>query len=216
MSRDGKFQMPTISSWTTSRHRRRFFPKKLAPDPRPLQYSTEIREYANILQGWDVLTLTTNTTVSWAFSGCESSDWTYLTDAVIFASRSTRCAVANMTLTGLASPTLIGLMGSQVSGFFEDLKGEKFRNLNGRFDGSGWLVGAICGKGYSPGLMWWRVVLTRFCKVSSKCGLTIQAYVSGKSNVEADRYKSPPDTKRQGTWLLTFFIGVIQRSSKNW
>jgi len=83
----------------------------------------------------DWLTLMTNTVISLAFSGCGNSSRTHLTEALIFASRSTRCAVANMMLTELAASTLIGLIGSWGSAF-EGLKGKKLQNLEGRFDGS--------------------------------------------------------------------------------
>jgi hypothetical protein len=72
----------------------------------------------------------------------ETTTETHLTDAVIFGSRTTRCAVTSMILTELAASMLTCLMGSQVSAFFE--------NLEGRFDGSERLVVA---KAYSRGLM---------------------------------------------------------------
>jgi hypothetical protein len=60
-----------------------------------------------------------------------------------------------MTLTELAVSVLMALIeGSQASAFFEDMKEKRLRSLKGRFDGSEGLVGATCGKGYSPGLMW--------------------------------------------------------------
>jgi hypothetical protein len=58
----------------------------------------------------------TNPAISLAFSSCGSSSRTHLTDARIFASRSIRCAIASMTLTGLAA---MGLVDSQVDAFFE-------------------------------------------------------------------------------------------------
>jgi hypothetical protein len=102
-------------------------------------------------QVYDCLTLLTNTTFSLAFSGSGSSRL-HLTDALIFASRSTRCAVASMTLTEFAASMLVGLMGSRVSVFFDDLK--RVRNLERRFDDSELLVGGPKGEGCSPGLMW--------------------------------------------------------------
>jgi len=93
----------------------------------------------------------TNAAISLAFSGCGSSSRTHLTDARIFASRSIRCAIASMTLTGLATSILIGLM--DIVAFFEDLEEKKPQNLERRFDGLGRSVGSTCGKEYSPGLM---------------------------------------------------------------
>ena len=153
--------LATISSWMTSRHWRKSLPKKLAPDARPFQYSAASK-YVDVLQGWNWLTCMTNTAASSGFFGCRSNDNTHLTDAVIFGSRTTRCAVASMTLTGS-----IGLL---VSAFLGDLKDKKLRILNERFDGSERLVGT---KGYSPGLMQWRVVLTTFSRVSSNFGWTV-------------------------------------------
>jgi hypothetical protein len=77
----------------------------------------------------------TDAAISSAFSGCECSSRTHLTDARMFASRSIRCAMASMTLTGLAASTLMGWMGSQIAAFFEDLEKKKPRNLERRFDG---------------------------------------------------------------------------------
>jgi len=95
----------------------------------------------------------TNAASSLALSSCGSSSRTHLTDAWIFASRSIRCAIASMTLTGLAASMLMGLMGSHIVAFFEDLEEKKLRNLERRFDGLSRSVGSTCGKGYSPGLM---------------------------------------------------------------
>jgi hypothetical protein len=80
----------------------------------------------------------TNAAMSLAFSSFGSSSQscqTHLTDAWIFASRSIRCAIASITLTGLAASMLIGLMGSQIAAFFEGLEEKKLRNLERRFDG---------------------------------------------------------------------------------
>ena len=153
----------------------------------------------------------TNTGFSLAFSGSGSSR-AHLTDALIFASRSTRCAVASMTLTEFAASMLIGLMGSRVSMIFEDLK--KVRSLARRFGESELLVGEPDGKGCSPGLMWWSVVLTRVRRVSSYCGLTIEGRVREKP---VRRWgECPPETNTQGTLLLAFFIGMIQSLSNDW
>jgi hypothetical protein len=57
-----------------------------------------------------------------------------------------------MILTGLAASLSIGLVGSHIAAFFEDLEEKKPRNLQSRFDGAGRSAGSTCGKGYSPGL----------------------------------------------------------------
>lgn len=57
-----------------------------------------------------------------------------------------------MTLTEFAASMLVGLIGSRVSMFFDDLK--KVRNLERRFDDSELLIGGPDGEGCSPGLMW--------------------------------------------------------------
>jgi hypothetical protein len=80
-----------------------------------------------------------------------------------------------MTLTELAASTSMSLMSSHIAAFFEDLKKKKLRNLERRFDGLGRSVGLTYGKGYSPELIWRRVVLTRVRKVSSYRGLTIES-----------------------------------------
>jgi hypothetical protein len=64
----------------------------------------------------------TNAAISLAFSSCGNGSRTHLTDARIFASRSMGCAMASMTLTGLAASTSMGLMGSHIATFFEDLE----------------------------------------------------------------------------------------------
>jgi hypothetical protein len=60
---------------------------------------------------------------------------------------------------------LMGLTGSQIAACLDGLEKKKLRNLKRRFDSLGRLAGSTCGKGYSPGLMRWRVVLTRVRKV---------------------------------------------------
>ena len=76
----------------------------------------------------------TNAVISLAFSWSGSSSRTHLTDARIFASRSIRCAIENMILTGSAASMLMGLMGWRFA-VFEDLEKKKFQNLEKRFAG---------------------------------------------------------------------------------
>jgi len=68
-----------------------------------------------------------------------------------------------MTLTGLATSILMGLM--DIVAFFEDLEEKKPQNMERRFDGLGRSVGSTCG---------------RVRRVSSYRGLTIEFYASEK------------------------------------
>lgn len=56
-------------------------------------------------------------------------------------------------------------------------------NLERRFGCLDWLIGSTCVEGYSPLLKWWRVALSRFCRVSSYRGLTIET-ASQRMSVE--------------------------------
>jgi len=119
-----------------------------------------------------------------------------------------------MTLTGLVPSTSTGLVGSHINAFFEDLEEKKLRNLERRFDGLGQSVGLTGGKGYSPGLMWWRVVLTRVRRDSSYCGLTIEFTRQRKTSVEDE---INPHLRRAHMvhhyWLASLVLCSVHRTS---
>ena len=77
----------------------------------------------------------TDAAISSAFASCGSSNQTHLTNARIFGSKLFRCAIASMTLTGLAASTSMGSMGSQTAAFFKKMK---LRNLE-RLRLIGWI-----------------------------------------------------------------------------
>ena len=179
IGRRGKFQMTMISSWI--RHCRRSFPMKLAPEARPLQYSKARHLSMRMRCEFPIDVLLWRNFISILQLQKQQPNSPHrCPDICIQINLLCHCKHDTHRIGRVNVDGLDGLPYC----FLWRLGKKRLRNMERRFEGLRRSVGSTCGKGYSPGLMWWRVVLTRVHKISSYHGLTIEFMRQRKTSVE--------------------------------